>query len=225
MNIQKLKDTKFIIKKGMQNEGDPNIGGIVMNLEAEGFDLIVNCGDVIGIRYNYKTFHQSAIDALNEIAKYVEKGAYLEFTKDDGESFKLILEDGKFCENKKMNIEKINKILSEKDCNKISDGYHTFEELYYDRMYLFSIICNNNKTSAWKSKKHDDGKMFDDFFIVGITTYQGDFTYHYHLKYWELFEVSEVEFAPPWDGHTRSDISRLKNVEKGRCNFCCEELL
>ena len=30
---------------------------------------------------------------------------------------------------------------------KMSDGYHTFEELYHHRMMLFSVICNSNR---WK---------------------------------------------------------------------------
>ena len=33
----------------------------------------------------------------------------------------------------------------------ISDGYHTFDELYYHRMVLFSIICNTYDDKAWKS--------------------------------------------------------------------------
>ena len=88
---------------------------------------------------------------------------------------------------KDLRIEKINEIVKElekEDISRgeISDGYHTFNELYYHRMLLFSIICNQNKEIAWKSKLHDDGTMFDDYFIVGITTPKGDFTYHYELK-------------------------------------------
>lgn len=30
----------------------------------------------------------------------------------------------------------------------ISDGYHTFNELYQHRMTLFSIICNTYKEKA-----------------------------------------------------------------------------
>lgn len=51
--------------------------------------------------------------------------------------------------------------LSVKD---ISDGYHTFRELYKLRMILFSIICNAYKDFAWKSKKHfdeDNDPMFN----------------------------------------------------------------
>lgn len=91
----------------------------------------------------------------------------------------------------------------------ISDGYHTFEELYYHRAILFSVICKQNKGIAWKSKLHDDGTMFDDYFIVGVTTKEGDYTYHYHLDYWSLFNVKELEKAPKWDGHKPKDITRL----------------
>lgn len=90
-----------------------------------------------------------------------------------------------------------------------SDGYHTFNELYYHRMVLFSIICNNNKEVAFKSKLHADGTMFDNYFIVGVHTPNGYYTYHYHVDNWDMFDVEEVEKAPEWDGHKPSDIRRL----------------
>lgn len=90
-----------------------------------------------------------------------------------------------------------------------SDGYHTFEELYEHRMALFSVICNTYKDKAWKSKLHDDGTMFKDYFIVGITTEEGEYTYHYHLDYWDYFNVKEIDKAPKWDGHKPSDYTRL----------------
>lgn len=93
-----------------------------------------------------------------------------------------------------------------------SDGYHTFDELYHHRMVLFSIICNQNKDKSWKSMKHDDGTMFDDYFIVGIETEEGQYTYHYHVDNWEYFDVKEVPFAPEWDGHKPEDITRLLSL-------------
>lgn len=87
----------------------------------------------------------------------------------------------------------------------ISDGYHTFESLYYQRCVLFAFICNQNKNLAWKSKKHSDGTMYDNYFIVGINTPEGQYTYHYDLKYWYYFDVKELENAPEWDGHTEND--------------------
>lgn len=91
----------------------------------------------------------------------------------------------------------------------VSDGYHTFNELYYHRMILFSVICNTYKTLAWKSKLHHDGTMFDDYFIVGVQTKSGQYTYHYDVKYWDFFDVQELEIAPEWDGHQPNDIIRL----------------
>lgn len=93
-----------------------------------------------------------------------------------------------------------------------SDGYHTFDELYYHRMMLFAVICNTYVERSWKSWKHDDGTMFDDYFIVGIETKEGHYTYHYHKDHWDLFEVKELEFAPKWDGHKPEDITRLLTI-------------
>lgn len=108
----------------------------------------------------------------------------------------------------------INHLISNKkvDSGKISDGYHTFSELYKHRMILFSVICNSNKDKAWKSKLHDDGTMFDDYFIVGIKTKDGDFTYHYHIDNWDMFKIKELKRAPVWDGHTSDDIVRLNGI-------------
>lgn len=54
--------------------------------------------------------------------------------------------------------------------------------------------------------------MFDEYFIVGINTPQGQFTYHYQLEYWELFKVKELKKAPEYDGHTPDDIDRLYSL-------------
>ena len=95
----------------------------------------------------------------------------------------------------------------------ISDGWHTFEELYYHRMILFSIILNQNKEISWKSRQHHDGTMFDeDSFICGIETPEGQYTYHYNLEFWDYFKVKELEFAPEYDGHKPSDITRLLSL-------------
>ncbi|UUV46023.1 hypothetical protein [Bacillus phage vB_BanS-Thrax1] len=93
-----------------------------------------------------------------------------------------------------------------------SDGYHTFNELYYHRMILFKVICDVHKDKAWKSWKHDDGSMFDHSFIVGVTTPEGQYTYHYNKEYYDLFDVKELEFAPPYDGHQPKDITRLLSL-------------
>lgn len=93
-----------------------------------------------------------------------------------------------------------------------SDGYHTFDELYYHRMVLFSVICNTFYNKAWKSWLHHDGTMYDDYFIVGIYTPEGQFTYHYHKDHWDMFDVLEYDRAPEWDGHEPKDVTRLLSL-------------
>ena len=107
----------------------------------------------------------------------------------------------------------------------LSDGYHTFNELYHHRAVLFSVICNAFKSCAWKSKKHSDGTMYDGMFIVGIDTPEGSATYHYDIEpYWNMFDVKELDKAPEWDGHTPDDainrIAKLKENESNRCVYC-----
>ena len=95
----------------------------------------------------------------------------------------------------------------------ISDGYHTFGELYYHRMILFSLLLNSYKDISWKAKKHHDGTMFgEDSFICGIETPEGQYTYHYNLEHWDMFKVEELDFAPEYDGHKPSDITRLLSL-------------
>lgn len=116
--------------------------------------------------------------------------------------------------NKKI-IDVINDTISKiKNKGKISDGSHTFDELYDHRSTLFSVILNAEKNNhlAWKSKLHEDGTMFPDYFVVGIETSEGQFSYHYQLEDWDDFKVKELEHAPKWDGHEAKDVTRLKSL-------------
>lgn len=100
------------------------------------------------------------------------------------------------------------KEIPETGIGDLSDGYHTFNELYHHRAILFSVICNMMPDKAWKSKLHDTGDMFDNMFIVGIETPNGQATYHYDINpYWDIFKVKELERAPRWDGHTAQDAT------------------
>ncbi len=92
-----------------------------------------------------------------------------------------------------------------------SDGYHTFDELYYHRTALFACLVSlQPRQMAFKSRKHADGTMHEGYFIAGIYTSRGWCTYHCEDRWWPLFDCSEREFAPEWDGHTPSDaIHRL----------------
>lgn len=107
----------------------------------------------------------------------------------------------------------INTLISEhlhgNDTDLVSDGSHTFGELYWMRAQLFACLINARPDLSFKSKLHDDGTMFDDYFIVGIYTPSGYFTFHYSLDFWNMFQCHEIPTAPAWDGHTDRDVSRL----------------
>src|SRR5882724_10884845 len=87
-----------------------------------------------------------------------------------------------------------------------SDGYHTFNELYEHRHALFSIICA--KFGGWKATLHEDGTMFDGWFIAGVQTPLGQATSHLPLSWWEHFKCDVRVHAPKWDGHTAADVPK-----------------
>lgn len=92
-----------------------------------------------------------------------------------------------------------------------SDGYHTFNGLYHQRMILFAVLVKTYKNKAWKSWKHEDGLdcFGGGWFIVGIDTPAGSYTYHYKAKDWNRFDCQVLEKAKHWDGHDENDVERL----------------
>jgi hypothetical protein len=107
------------------------------------------------------------------------------------------------------------------DTNLISDGYHTFGELYEHRIVLFIALAKEllkrkaKKIPVWKSRQHDDGAEWAGWFIVGIGEAEGaQMTYHLPTSKWdECAFIPERERAPKWDGHTPSDVlERLKRL-------------
>lgn len=112
--------------------------------------------------------------------------------------------------------------MSIKDIGEFSDGYHTFNELYDQRLILSVTLFTTYRNLAWKSKNHSDGLpcFGGEYFIVGINTPAGPYTYHYKLENWNLFNVRELEKAPEWDGHTAKDVSRLFSLNLIEQDYC-----
>ena len=115
--------------------------------------------------------------------------------------------------------------------NELSDGYHTYDELYeFRKMYnavLFNEWANTPKTNkqsltgtvtneygVHKSWKHNDGELCfgGGWFIVSAMLPTGLISNHYKEKDWDLFKVPEVEKALyEFDGHTSKEVlERLK---------------
>lgn len=101
--------------------------------------------------------------------------------------------------------------LSGEERNEISDGYHTFGELYEHRIWLWIALCRGNKEIAWKSLYHSDGSRIEGWFVLGLGKRPGlQMTYHLPLKYWdECPFVEALSRAPDYDGHTSKDVLEL----------------
>ena len=104
------------------------------------------------------------------------------------------------------------------DIDDVSDGFHTFRQLYYQRMVLFAVIVKQNKDKAWKSLRHEDGELCfgGGWFIVGVDTPEGSYTYHYEDNYYSLFDCKELERGKHWDGHTEKDVTRLLSLSSAQ---------
>lgn len=120
-------------------------------------------------------------------------------------------------------------MIDVKETDGISDGYHTFGELYDHRITLFIALAKNiwryvsddamkvNHKEIWRSKAHhpEDQLMYDGWFVMGIGIEPGkQITYHLPLSRWdETNFVETLQHAPKWDGHTPADtIERLKTT-------------
>lgn len=102
----------------------------------------------------------------------------------------------------------------QKDMGEVSDGYHTFNQLYHQRLMLFACIVNQNSDNAWKTHRHEDGELCfgGGWFLVTIDTPEGAYGYHYEDKYWDLFNCKELDKAKHWDGYTEEDVTRLLSL-------------
>ena len=163
---------------------------------------------------------EECIEYVNNLYKVTSASVINEFMSSTG--FNVPNHDR--TEYKKL-TDRINELIQLlPNAKQISDGHHTFYDLYDHRGALFAVVCALSSNIAWKSKNHhpEGDDMFDDMFIVGIDTRFGQITYHYHLDKWNHFHCKELEHAPKWDGHTSemcvkrlldysNDVSRNQN--------------
>ena len=91
----------------------------------------------------------------------------------------------------------------------LSDGYHTFDELYAHRGLLFIALLKAHPQLAWRARHHADGSMDAGWFVAGLDLPTGAVTYHLSDTLWPLLEavpLRTLERAPAWDGHTSADV-------------------
>lgn len=111
--------------------------------------------------------------------------------------------------NTKM-LESINNQIQDlRESGKVSDGYHTFEELYNHRVALFIALAKAHKEKAWIAYANADGSKWDGWFILGIFPEEGkQITYHLPETYLPKLEFikTRYEINPHFDGHKSEDI-------------------
>lgn len=114
---------------------------------------------------------------------------------------------------------------SDFDTNNVSDGYHTFWELYNHRVILWIKLCEmiarshtneNFPNPVWMSKLHSDWSSYEWWFVLWIfQDNKSQITYHIPMQYWDEvwpFAV-ELEKWPELDWHTSNDVlERLKKL-------------
>ena len=113
---------------------------------------------------------------------------------------------------------KTNKEIAENNIKvnmgEVSDGYHTFNELYEYRMLynaaLFNEFAKQGLYDVHKSRKHSDGEYpFGDsnWFIVMAELPTGQISNHYEIKDWDKFQIPEKPLANKWDEHSPRDVA------------------
>ena len=91
----------------------------------------------------------------------------------------------------------------------ISDGYHTFGELYAHRIALFKVLLVTHYDNAWRVEARDG------WFLAGIETKFGQIRYHLPVEEWSSLDyltTLSADREPEWDGKgSEETLSRLNS--------------
>lgn len=96
--------------------------------------------------------------------------------------------------------------------SEVSDGYHTFAELYDHRVALWINLLILHKDKAFKTYLDDEGTKMDGWFISGLNTRFGQITYHLPDNLWSKLNIKEVDCNADYDGHSSEDV--LKRLQQ-----------
>lgn len=98
------------------------------------------------------------------------------------------------------------------DGEDLSDGYHTFDELYAHRCALFVRLCLVMKEgAAWKHDLDTPGWIILYLELPG----DGQISYHVPVRFVQRLKRAGISEQPDyaWDGHDSSDVlNRLESV-------------
>lgn len=104
----------------------------------------------------------------------------------------------------------------------ISDGYHTFDELYEHRYELWLALCRVSSQfsnrDVWRCVYNADGSSYEGYFLLGIDLIgelpRKQLSYHLPMKYWNACDFAFTHASPyTYDGHTSADVlERLRSL-------------
>lgn len=172
---------------------------------------------IAGAHYQEVHYHCALYDnakgfVTNNYIVGEPKYTHLATEEEKAKLFQTIKDNGYKWNAETKTLEKLEYI---EDKGNISDGYHTFNELYeYRLLYnasMFNELAKQGLYDVHKSRKHSDGAVpfgDDNWFIVQAELPTGQISNHYEMKDWELFKVPEKEKANPYDGHTPQDVAK-----------------
>lgn len=110
------------------------------------------------------------------------------------------------------------------DRGEVSDGYHTFNELYRYRMLYNALAFNElfrRGVKIEKSIRHSDGELCFGgggwFVVLADLPFEiGQISNHYRMEHWDLFKVQERDIPTiKYDGHTPNEAAnRLEKFLK-----------
>ena len=108
----------------------------------------------------------------------------------------------------------------------ISDGSHSFADLYDIRSLLFCHLCHCFPKMAWRSLRNENGTIIHDgdMFLAGLRSPQGDVNFHLSISaYWHMLHgIEEKKCSPRHDGSSsKEQMERLgkwieSNILQGR---------
>ncbi|MCA9367622.1 hypothetical protein KC887_05190 [Candidatus Kaiserbacteria bacterium] len=105
----------------------------------------------------------------------------------------------------------------------VSDGHHTFDELYKYRMVFHMEACRlwlSEGLTVVRSKYHSNGELCfgGAYFIVVAELPTGQVSNHYKVKYEPYFDFIPGTYLPPtYDGHTpKQALHRMRLYSLGK---------
>lgn len=129
-------------------------------------------------------------------------------------------------------VQELIKALPEGLKGKVSDGYHTFDELYEFRMLYNAMFANllaeglahgltDPKIEVYKSKRYYNGVFCGNglWFVVVIKIIGGkEVIDHYPIKNWDLFKIPDREMADGYEDPSYTNSETLLRM-KGLSSF------